>query len=432
MASRIVWRPLTGGILWTGAGIGAGIVAPTALQSWIVSTSIVAASFWGGAVLVLLPLGVVRGVITSVQEICQVHGRPALQQALDSAPSSQFLTTREGNQQLIERLTLGSGWQGRMIRSLASPFLPSTAQMMVRLQELVDKQDNTTLDSQVVVAAVDGFVEGFLQDKKDTVTTLGLLGYAGIVAIGFGLDYTYRRAAEWKNKQDSGATTVTTSHENQNKGMLDFAAIAKKLGLPQTEANKEIEAHWEEQQKLKVVAKENVASKITEDKLFSIRETLDAAQIQVGETIKWLAKGKQQADPYLQQAFQVADAVKEEVGDQASWLFEQAKRVMLDEQNKERFQEHWKRIVATIPDMTMDDKSLARMIKDMEDILRQAKQRLGEDDVLQMRKELEQAIDQAKERMVEEKKRAKVDERIELAKVSIISKIEDWWNGRST
>ncbi len=425
MTSRIVWRPLTGGVLWTGTGVCAGVAAPVALKSVIFSNSIVAASFWGGAVLVLLPLGVMRGVITSVQEICQVHGRPALQHMLETTPSSQFLTTREGNQQLIERLTLGSGWQGRMVRTLASPFMPSTSQMMVRLQELADKQDTTTLDSHMIVAAVDGFLEGFLQDKKDTITTLGLLGYAGVLGVGFGLDYTYRRASAWN--QERAETITPAPEERSGKGTVDFTLIQKKLGLPQTQTSKEMEAQWEEQQKRKIIPTEHI---LPETEPFSIRETLTAAQMQLGETTKWLLKGKKHADPYLQQAIDVADAIKEEVGDQASWMFQQAKLVILNEQNQERFQQQWKRMVGTIPDLILDDQTLGRMIKDMEDILRQAKKRLNEDDVQEMRQELEKAIDQAKERIAEEKKRAKIDERIEQTKDGIITKIEDWWNSR--
>lgn len=432
--------------------------------------------------LVLLPLGISRGIISSVQEICQVHGRPALQQAMDDfkiGTTTQLLTSPEGTQQLLERLTLGSGWQGRLVRTAASPFLPSTSQMMVRLQELVEKEQQaaaasvtnmaaspttttttTTLDSHVLVAAVDGFFEGFLQDKKDTFTTMGLLAYAGIVGLGLGVDYSYRRASDWNDQRKTSSTPSESSSsssssssdkQSDNKGILNIRSIQKRLGLSQSRANQEVEDHLEEQYRQeehakKVAAAAAAAQKAKEESAstakttrhpvippeepLSIRDTLHKAQLQVGEMTKWILKGKQQADPYFRQALDVAGTVKDEMEDQAGYWFRQAKEVILDEENQEKFQEQWKGMVKSIQDMTPTDKSLGQMTKDMEDILRQAKKRLTEEDVQEMRKDLESAIGQAKERIVEEKKRAKVDERLEDAKEGIRARLEDWWNDR--
>lgn len=415
MASRVLWRPLTGGVVWTSAGVAMGLVAPPALQGVIFAPQIIAAACWGGTALVLLPLGMMRGVITSVQEICQVHGRPALQQALDAAPSSQYLTTREGNQQLIERLTLGSGWQGRLVRTLASPFLPSTSQMMIRLQELADKQDKTTLDSQVIVTAVDGFVEGFLQDKKDTITMLGILGYAVIVAAGVGLDQIYRKM---KSSQEP------SQENNAPPEILDYTDFQKRLGLPPLTGKNEVDTHWKEQEKAKTTQKENVSS--TTEKPFSIRESIDAAQIQLGEMTKWILRSKSQADPYLQQALNVVEAVKEEVEDHAASVFQQAKKMMLDEQNREQLQQQWKRLIDAIPVSSMDDQTLGKIAKDMEEVLRQTRKRLNDDDIQEMRRELQVVLDQAKERITQEKKRVMVDQ----MKEGLIAKIENWWNDR--
>ena len=96
---------------------------------------------------------------------------------------------------LWEKMTFGSGWQGRTLRTIASPFLPSTAQMLSRIQESVDSGQ---AESKVIAAAADGFVEGFLQDKKDTVTMIGVFGYAVALGVGIGVDYSYRRVNESK------------------------------------------------------------------------------------------------------------------------------------------------------------------------------------------------------------------------------------------
>ena len=118
-ASRILWKPLTGGVTWASMGVGASLVLPTVLSApgigLVYATPIIATSLWGGALLVLLPVGVSRGIISSVQDICHVQGRPALQQALDGLriqSPEQLLKSSVGTNQLLERLTLGSGWQG--------------------------------------------------------------------------------------------------------------------------------------------------------------------------------------------------------------------------------------------------------------------------------------------------------------------------------
>jgi hypothetical protein len=481
-ARSLLWRPLTSGMVWAGTGVGAGLVVPTVLlqQSWVVSTPIITTSLWGGALLVLLPLGVSRGIISSVQDICQVHGRPALQQALDhdwnsilggppaaAANSTLVSNNPQATQRLLERLTLGSGWQGRLVRTVASPFLPSTSQMMVRLQELVEKEQaaataalRTTSsssfssssaplpleNSQVLVAAVDGFVEGFLQDKKDTVTTLGLVAYAGILGLGLGVDYSYRRASSAWNTTENSNTNSSDALENRPKQQaFNIHSIQNRLGLSQSRANQEIEAQLEEQYKqgerskaaatiAAAAAAAQKAKPIPVEEPLSIRDTLDKAQLQVGEMTKWLLKSKEQADPYLQQALEVAETVKDEVEDQATYWFWQAKDAIVDEENQEKFQQQWKSMVQSIQDTTnmsgLNDKTLGQITKDMEDILRQAQKRLNEDDVQEMRKDLEGAIEQAKARIAEEKKRANVDEHLENAKEGLRTRLEDWWNDR--
>lgn len=63
------------------------------------------------------------------------------------------------------------------------------------MQQSVDANQS---DSKVLASATSGLVEGFLQDKKDTITMFGVLAYGALIGIGFGVDYSYRRIDEGK------------------------------------------------------------------------------------------------------------------------------------------------------------------------------------------------------------------------------------------
>ena len=167
---------------------------PTILSSYgfVYSTSLMTTTACGGAVAILLPLGVARGVVSSLQLVLIEEGnvKSAVEQlSKDSNPSIAL-----GNPKMFwETMTFGSGWKGRAFRTIASPFLPSTTQMLTRLQQSVDSGQT---DSKVIAAAADGLVEGFLQDKKDTITMFGVVGYAAVLGVGIGLDYSYRQMDE--------------------------------------------------------------------------------------------------------------------------------------------------------------------------------------------------------------------------------------------
>ena len=236
MPIRLLWKPVKSAALWATGGVGAGWVVPLALKNagLIYSSSLMTTTFCGGAIVVLLPLGLARGSIASVQELSEHHGKQAIQQAVDL--SGGKVLTSESVHRVLEQLTGGNSYQGQMLRVLASPFLPSTAQMMARLQESLDDKSLQKTDGQVLAAAAGGFVEGFLQDKKDTITMLGSLGYLACLGVGFGIDYTWRRAAEKTQAiADKGKETAQQIHEKlQNakdtldKG-YDFARMENKV-----------------------------------------------------------------------------------------------------------------------------------------------------------------------------------------------------------
>jgi hypothetical protein len=322
--------------------------------------------------------------------------------------------------------------------------------MMVRLQELVDtaqKPDpnNPTgsllADSRVLVTAADGFIEGFLQDKKDTITTLGLLGYAGIVGLGLGVDYSYRRASEWKQTHQQQPTNNGGSSEsemasknNKDAPAIDFQSIQKRLGL-QSRGRHELENHvGSERQESSPITTTTTTTQPTKEvspeKPRSIRETLDAAQIQVGEMIQIMVESTKQADPYFQQALEVAGNVTEEMAKQGGQLIEQAKQVLLDEKSQQQFQERWKSMTESIKNLSPDDDTVRRISQEMEEALRHAKKRLNDEDVQEMRRDLENAIDQAGKRIAEERKKAKVDEKLEQVSYGIRYRLFQWWRGR--
>ena len=195
-AFRLLRRPVRGAAFWGGAGIGAGMALPSILSSagLIYSTSLMTTTACGGAIAILLPLGIARGVISSLQLLLIEEGnvKNTVEQISKEAGPTMAL---ENPKLLWEKMTFGGGWQGRTLRTIASPFLPSTAQMLSRVQESVDSGQ---AESKVLAAAADGFVEGFLQDKKDTVTMIGVVGYAALLGVGIGVDYSYRRVNESK------------------------------------------------------------------------------------------------------------------------------------------------------------------------------------------------------------------------------------------
>ena len=197
MTSSLILRPFECAVLWTTCGVGSGWILPKTMSSFgiVYSSGLLSTTLYGGAICVLLPIGMARGVIHSIQDTVQTRGKESIQQLVESNNNnSTLLLSKDTKLLFVDRLTLGSGWRGQVARTVMSPFLPSTAQMMVRVQEVAG--DNN--DSKVIAAAVSGFVEGFLQDKKDTITTMGLLAYAVLFGAGVGIDYTYRKADEKK------------------------------------------------------------------------------------------------------------------------------------------------------------------------------------------------------------------------------------------
>ena len=161
---------------------------------WVFSTSLMTTTACGGAIAILLPVGLARGVISSLQLFLIEEGN--VSRAIEQISKDTSTTAIVENPKLLwESMTLGSGLTGRTIRTVASPFLPSTAQMLTRMQQSVDANQS---DSKVLASATSGLVEGFLQDKKDTITMFGVLAYGALIGIGFGVDYSYRRIDEGK------------------------------------------------------------------------------------------------------------------------------------------------------------------------------------------------------------------------------------------
>lgn len=75
----------------------------------------------------------------------------------------------------------------------------------------------------IVAAAVTGYLEGFLQDKKDTLTMVGCVLYAILVGLGVGVDYSFQKAndkrKEYMSKRSEGDPDV-------EKGRLGLTSLS--------------------------------------------------------------------------------------------------------------------------------------------------------------------------------------------------------------
>lgn len=234
-------RIIRSGFSWTGIGIGTTWIVPKAIKAaataasassaatLFVPTMITTVACSGGTIVVLMPLGLFRGVISSTIDLITTTGKESIVsmysstqkqlQPLSRQPTKSIeqeisknisnTTNSTTKNEFLELLTMGGGWKGYMVRTLTSPFFPSTSQMMVRVQEILDRQQqqqqekgsasssiSENVDSHVVAAAITGYLEGFLQDKKDTITIIGCFVYALIVGGGVGVDYYFQKANE--------------------------------------------------------------------------------------------------------------------------------------------------------------------------------------------------------------------------------------------
>jgi hypothetical protein len=144
-----------------------------------------------------------------------------MQAAMTLKPSNKPQASVLTKEVLEKYMTMGSGWQGRIFRTIASPFFPSTAQMLVRIQETLDSKPNLDTknphehgDREVIASAVVGFMEGFLQDKKDTLTIVGCFLYALVVGVSLLVDRTWKRADEKRQQiQDEFAAVASKQQE---------------------------------------------------------------------------------------------------------------------------------------------------------------------------------------------------------------------------
>lgn len=408
MATKVLLRPLSGAAVWGLGGVGLGVMVPPALAQVgaIYSTSLVTTTFFGGALAVLVPLGATRGLLSAVQDVISTQGQPAIQKALKEMNLEKTtVLTQEGNPQLLESLTFGSSWRGRLIRTAASPFLPSTTQMLTRVQEAIDSQTSKASDEKVLSAAIGGFVEGFLQDKKDSFSLIGAVVYAVILGAGYGVDYSYRRANELKI-QDAREKLQETKDSWQAK----------------------VEEYQEK---------------------FILPESVIVAQEKLVELKDILVKGKKDLDPYIEQAEKAATLAKDEAQEQGRIIYEKSKVALEDEDNQEKLQQYmhqageavevaademqvqghrlYEQTIDTLSNKENQEK-VKRTWKDMMinagDAMEQAQDRIREDKQFQdMAESMNEVLKEARKQFgEEEEKKADQDK-----PTTIRDKISSWW-----
>jgi hypothetical protein len=210
---RLWTQPIKSGLLWTGSGITISATASKLLQlpaavtpAMVDSKAVIVTTFWSGTFLILLPLGVTRGILTSTINVVNISEQQLSTRLLQEQEETRLKQSKIQQQQqsiyltkeLLEQyMTMGSGYRGQFFRLVASPFFPSTAQMLVRIQQTIDENSTrSTNDHQIVSSAIAGYIEGYLQDKKDTITTIGCVLYTILILIGFGIDRLYKNADE--------------------------------------------------------------------------------------------------------------------------------------------------------------------------------------------------------------------------------------------
>jgi hypothetical protein len=185
-------------------------------------------TFWSGTFLILLPLGVTRGILTSTINVVNISEHQLSTRLLQQQEETRLKQSKDHNHQqqsiyltkeLLEQyMTMGSGYRGQFFRLVASPFFPSTAQMLVRIQQTIDETSTrrATNDHQIVSSAIAGYIEGYLQDKKDTITTIGCVLYTILIGIGFGIDRVYKNADEKRRTFQNG---IKTYYINGKRGI---------------------------------------------------------------------------------------------------------------------------------------------------------------------------------------------------------------------
>jgi hypothetical protein len=353
------------------------MVMPFGLQSMglVYSTTLISTTFVGGAFAILLPIGLARGFLSSVQDVVETSSQQAIQQVMQGGNNNVL---SQDSKAILERLTLGSGWQGQVLRTVANPFLPSTAQMLVRMQEAIDTTSSTSTSSstttttksdkhgQMLAAAASGFVEGFIQDKKDTITMLGSLAYMLVLGVGFGVDYTYRKADEKRtDMKETTQQNIDNSKQKMKQALEPFIDKMQQAteGIQQTK--EQVEGQYQ-------IARDGIETKQAEMKE-SMQEaqeqiesryqiTKDAAETNVVE----LKRRRELYKSRYQGAKEAAEVNVAELQDRISQLQEEAK----------------------------DSKILEDARKELEQIQQQAKEVMSDDD----RKHIEENVQAVKDK----------------------------------
>jgi hypothetical protein len=239
---NLVRRPFGSAFLLGAPGGLASVYLPSvfASQGWVYSPELMATTLACATVMVLVPLGLVRGGIGAVKEIvvdggmAASAGRQMFEHGRASLGGSPMGTTSLHDLAVKGNFTLGSGVQGTLGRVFMSPFLPSTAMMMERVEEVLSSASSQAkaCDSEMAAVAVSGLVEGYIQDKKDTVTMVGAVIFALVVGAGAAADYAYFRTAK---KGREIKQSVLKKGEDVKQSMKDTKehAVAKREEMKQ-------------------------------------------------------------------------------------------------------------------------------------------------------------------------------------------------------
>ena len=152
------------------------------------------------AIFVLGPMGAAQGLLQACREIVLDSGLAArvgrqvydksLQLVQDEQHSSQNIKQaiehlRE-SYPLTESIITGEGIVGYLAQTFLGLFLPNVGQVFDQVEKAIDWSEDhgeELADTEIVARATTGYIDAYLRDKQNLVTTAGTVLYTSIAAI---------------------------------------------------------------------------------------------------------------------------------------------------------------------------------------------------------------------------------------------------------
>ena len=187
-------RPLMGSCYYSVAGlVGASVVGSY-------GGFIFHATLYAQAIFVLGPMGAAQGLLTACREVVLDSGlaarvgrevyNKAVKLVQDKQSPSQNLKEAIENLResypMAESIITGEGILGFLAQTFLGLFLPNVGEIFDQIEKAIDwSEDHETelADTEIVARATTGYIEAYIRDKENTVTTVGGLLYTTIAGV---------------------------------------------------------------------------------------------------------------------------------------------------------------------------------------------------------------------------------------------------------